>query len=77
MKNEFRIGTGLFGITAGTVRTYKDGHQEWVGEQHDVTEDCIKSVISWFNMQKIKESGVYTHGPSGKRFKLVLEEVEE
>lgn len=28
---EFRIGSGILGIYAGKVRTYKDGHQEFSG----------------------------------------------
>ena len=74
MSDKFHVGCGIFGIYAGRVHTYKDGHQEFKGEKYEVTEDCVKSVIAYL-LTKNMESDVYLH-KDGRKLRLKVE-VEE
>jgi len=75
MTDEFHVGCGIFGIYAGRVHTYKDGHQEFRGEKHEVTEDCIHSVIAYL-LSKNNESDVYCL-KDGREVQLKLVEVKK
>ena len=50
--SEFHIGTGLSGIYAGNVRTYKDGSRHFTGVKHNVTDDVLMAALEWLVQEK-------------------------
>lgn len=50
--SEFHIGTGLSGIYAGNVRTYKDGSRHFTGVKHNVTDDVLMAALDYLVQEK-------------------------
>lgn len=53
--SEFHIGTGLSGIYAGNVRTYKDGSRHFTGVKHNVTDEVLMAALEWL----VQENKIY------------------
>lgn len=53
--SEFHIGTGLSGIYAGNVRTFKDGSRHFTGVKHNVTDEVLMAALEWL----VQENKIY------------------
>lgn len=75
--SEFHIGTGLSGIYAGNVRTYKDGSRHFTGVKHNVTDEVLMAALEWLVQEnrifgvKMVDGTVYT-----LKVEITQEEVE-
>lgn len=64
--SEFHIGTGLSGIYAGNVRTFKDGSRHFTGVKHNVTDEVLMAALEWLVQEnrifgvKMVDGTVYT-----------------
>ena len=64
--SEFHIGTGLSGIYAGNVRTFKDGSRHFTGVKHNVTDEVLMAALEWLVQEnkiygvKLNDGTVYT-----------------
>lgn len=76
--SEFHIGTGLSGIYAGNVRTYKDGSRHFTGVKHNVTDEVLMAALEWLVQEnrifgvKMVDGTVYT-----LKVEITQEEVQE
>lgn len=73
------IGCGYISnvIYIGHVRTYKDGHKEWMNDRREVTKEAVASVIDHIRTKEKQENKVYTIPIDGETYELRLVKVEE
>ena len=77
--SELRIGNGYLTnvIYIGSVRTYKDGHQEWQDNRVEVTKDAVNAVIEHIWRLKKAKDLEYFKEIDGKKYRLTLVEMDE
>lgn len=73
-----RFGLGLSPLTneiyLGTIKTYKDGHEEWADDKETVTREAVIIVANHLKKKIDETSTTYTVVIDGKHYLMSLKE---